>query len=157
MRPSFEPLSPDLKAAMSVLTGVEVRQIDMTHWFCMTTYGRDGRVSGILACEPMSPYEWAFNAVLLDPHALSRKLLRVIFSTLFSRAVRVSAVVRQDNERALKQMTRLGFTYEGFLRMGIEGRYDGLLYSMLAWECPWIQPNPLHHSLIQTPPRAEMH
>ena len=32
-------------------------------------------------------------------------------------------------------MARLGFLYEGFLRLGVEGRRDALLFGMLPEDC----------------------
>jgi hypothetical protein len=37
---------------------------------------------------------------------------------------------------------RLGFLYEGFSRMGIDGRWDGLVFGMLRHECRWLGARP---------------
>lgn len=158
MKPSFAPLDASKKSLMSAATGVDVRDIDMTTWFCCTAYSRNGQVGGVLACERVSRFEWAFNAVLLDPHVLHRRLLAAIFGALFhDGVVRVSADVRDGNDRAIRQMLRLGFTYEGFKRLGIEGRHDAQMFSMLAWECPWIEQRQVPDRFVEAPPRAEMH
>lgn len=157
-KPTFAPLDAAKKSLMSAATGVDVRDQDMNHWFCCTAYSRNGQVGGLLACEPVSKFEWAFNVVVLDPHVLTRRLLGAIFAGLFhGSAVRVSADVRDGNDRAIKQMIRFGFTYEGFKRLGLEGRFDAQMFSMLRWECPWIAQPALPERYVDAPPRAEMH
>ena len=154
MKPIFTPLSPNARLLFNNNTGIDMLHADMSGWFCVTVLDHD-LIAAVLACEPKTSFDWHFSAVILDPRAITRKLLRVIFSTLFSRAARITALVEPGNDPAIRLMDRLGFTYEGFLRRGLDGRRDALLYGMLPEDCPWIYANP--RLLKQVPPRAEMH
>jgi RimJ/RimL family protein N-acetyltransferase len=57
---------------------------------------------------------------------------------LFSQARRITAFVDVDNQRALKQMQRMGFVYEGYCRLGINGVRDAYVYGMLRDDCRYL-------------------
>lgn len=132
------PLTPDANAFLSAQTEIDFSAQDMRHWLCATAYNDLGEIVGVLACEPKTWFDWHFSCAVADPRVISRRLLKTIFKTLFSRAVRITALVDPDNERAISNCRRMGFVYEGFLRMGVEGRRDALIYGMLAEDCPWL-------------------
>jgi hypothetical protein len=64
--------------------------------------------------------------------------LKTIFRTAFTRATRLSALIEPSNTRSLQQAVRLGFVYEGFIRLGIEGVRDAYMFGMLAGDCRWL-------------------
>ena len=69
--------------------------------------------------------------LVLDPRCMSRRVLRAIFTAAFTQARRLTAEVEPDNRRALRQVQRMGFVYEGYRRLGLEGTRDTLVYGML--------------------------
>lgn len=148
MKPSFAPLADDAIEFLSQETGIDYTQIDFDqpHWFCVTARRRDGTLLGVIACEFKTWFEAHFNAAVADPGFIRAKLLSAIFSTVFSQAVRITALIDPDNERAIKNARQLGFVYEGYLRLGVEGRRDALLFGMLRHDCrflPGVKPRPV--------------
>jgi hypothetical protein len=91
-----------------------------------------------MAVEYLHDFDGFFTAAVLDPEVMNRKLLRAIFATLFSRVVRITATVDPDNHPSKKALLRLGFVYEGFLRMGLDGVRDAELYGMLRGDCKYL-------------------
>lgn len=132
------PLSPDANAFLSAQTGVDYSAQDMRHWFCATAYNDADEIVAALACEPKTWFDWHFNCAVADPRAMSRRLLKTIFKTLFRHAVRVTAEIDPMNEQAVRSARRMGFVYEGFKRLGIEGNRDALLFGMLAQDCRYL-------------------
>jgi hypothetical protein len=147
MKPDFSPLDAEAVDFLSEETGIEYRHIDFDkpHWFCITQRRDDGSLMGVLACEFKTWFEAHFTCAIADQRFMSKRLLRTIFTALFSRAVRVTALVAPDNHRAIAQMRRLGFVYEGFIRKGVEGHRDALMFGMLREDCrflPGVRPQP---------------
>lgn len=138
MKISFEQLTPDALLFLSDETGINFGFCDMTEWFCVTARNEHDAVVGVLACEPKTWFDWHFSCAIVDQRCMSKRLLRVIFVALFSRAVRVTALVSPTNERALRQMRRMGFIYEGFSRLGVEGTRDAYVFGMLAEDCRYL-------------------
>lgn len=113
--------------------------LDGPNWFCIVV--RDsytGDIAAGLACEFKTAFEVHFSASISHPAAISRKLLQVIFGTLFSRVVRITALVDPNDEHAINVTKRLGFVYEGFLRMGLDGFRDAMLFGMLIQDCKYM-------------------
>lgn len=144
MKPSFGPLALDAVEFLSQETGIDYGFIDFTqpHWFCVTKRRDDGTLLGVIACEFKTWFDCHFNAAVADPGFIRAKLLRVVFRTLFTRAVRVTALIDPDNHRAIKNARQLGFVYEGYMRLAVEGRRDALLFGMLADECRFLPGTP---------------
>lgn len=139
MKISFTaPLTPDAAAFLSAHTEIDYGLQDMRHWFCVTAYDERDEIVGVCACEPKTWFDWTFNCAVTDRRVLSRRLLRTIFKTLFARAVRVTAEIDPRNEHAIRQARRMGFVYEGFKRMGIEGNRDAYLFGMLPQDCRYL-------------------
>lgn len=140
MKPSFEPLEPDAVVFLSEATGIDfmLTNFNSPQWFCVTARRPDGSLMGVAAGEFKTWFDVHFSCAVADRRCMSRRLLRTIFSALFSRAVRVTALVSPDNESAVQQTRRMGFVYEGFLRKGVEGNRDALLFGMLAEDCPFL-------------------
>lgn len=153
---SFATLTPDAITFLSERTGIAYGNEDMRHWFCATAYDDSDTIVAVLACEPKTWFDWHFSCAIDDPACMSRRLLKTIFRTLFTRAVRVTALVSPDNERALDQVRRMGFVYEGFIRLGVEGTRDAMMFGMLRSDCrflPGYQPAVVH----KPPARGRRH
>ena len=137
---SFEPLQEDAIAFLSDRTGGNYWGFNYgaPNWVCATSRN-GGRVDGVLLGEFTSWFEVHMTTAVDDPRIVTRRLLHALFTTFFSRAVRVTAMSRTDNPRSIRGILRLGFRYEGFCRLGIEGKWDALVYGMLKDECRWIR------------------
>lgn len=146
---SFEPLQPDAVEFLSAATEVDYTKADFERpcWMCVTARSPGGSVIGVFIAEYMTWYEAHITCAITDPRFLTRRLLRAIFSTLFSRGVRVTAMTRPENEKTIRILEHLGFLYEGYLRMGIDGRWDGLIYGMLRDDCRWIRAKEAPHEI----------
>jgi hypothetical protein len=139
-RCTFEPLQPDAVAFLEHGTGLYFSHLDFgaPNWLCVTAR-LHGSVCGVLVAEFMVWYEAHLTCVISDPRFMTRRLMHAIFSTLFSRAVRVTGMCRPENDASIRLLRHLGCKYEGCLRMGIDGRWDGLIFGMLRNECRWIR------------------
>ena len=60
---------------------------------------------------------------------------------------RLTAEVEPDNRRALRQVQRLGFVYEGYHPLGLEGSRDTIIYGMLREDCRYLP----DHDVDRTP------
>jgi hypothetical protein len=136
----FAPLASDAVAFLSDRTGVSFHGLVFDRWLCVTARGDFDEVLGVWTMEPKTWFDWHMSAAIADPRCLTRRLLQAMFRAVFLKcsAVRVTALVDPDNRQALRQMRRLGFIYEGFLRMGVEGTRDGMMFGMLRADCPWL-------------------
>ncbi len=121
---------------LTAKTGIEFRHIDFGQhgWFCVTA--RKGeKIQGVFIAEFINPYEAHVTAAISDPRCLTRRLMRAVFIALYSRAVRLTFMTRPDNKAAIRIIKHLGALYEGFCRLGIEGKWDALVFGMLRNEC----------------------
>lgn len=139
---TFEPLADDAKNFLLDRTGIDFHGLVLAdpNWVCATSRSPAGAVNGALLGEFVTSFDVHMTCALDDPSIISRRLLHAIFTTFFSRAVRVTAHARPDNEKSIWGIQRLGFKYEGYCRLGIEGRWDALVFGMLRNECRWIRP-----------------
>lgn len=137
---SFKPLALDAVEFLSERTDINYGFVDFTdpRWLCVTARHDDGEIAGVVACEFKEWFDAHFSCAVDDRRCLSRRVLRAIFRALFSRAVRVTALISPDNELAISGARRMGFVYEGFLRMGVEGKRDALIFGMLADDCRYL-------------------
>jgi hypothetical protein len=132
------PLTPDAAVFLETETGVAFAHLDLSDWFCVSCWNDHDAVVGVLTMEPRNWFDWHMSCAIADQRLMTRRLLRTIFKTMFSRAVRITALVDPGNERALKQVQRMGFVFEGFVRLGIEGTRDALMFGMLRADCPFL-------------------
>lgn len=137
---SFAPLQLDAIEFLSEEVGIEYGFTDFTaeHWLCVTVRREDNTLMGVLICEFKTWFDVHCSYAISDPRCMTRKLLRSVFRTLFSRAVRITSLVSPENEHAISVARRLGFVYEGFLRKGVEGKRDALLFGMLREDCRFL-------------------
>jgi hypothetical protein len=140
MRVSFQPLQHDAEKFITAATGIDFSTADFhtPRWFCCTAYSDQGRIMGVLACEFRHWFDAHFNCAIADRRCLSRRLLRAIFTALFSQARRISAEIEPGNRDAREQMQRLGFTLEGYQPRGYDGARDAMLFGMLPEDCRWL-------------------
>jgi len=120
-------------------------RVDFSHcnfkaprWFSAWSRNERGYITGVLATEFQTWFEGKITVLVLDPRCLSRRALRAIFTALFSQAKRLTAEVEPDNRRALRQVQRLGFVYEGYHPLGLEGTRDTIIYGMLREDCRYL-------------------
>lgn len=132
---------PDMVQFLRERIDLDLRgyNLDSPLWFCVTVReGTTGHVVGALACEFKSPFDVHFSTAIDEPDVITRRLLRGIFRALFSQARRITALVEPSNWQAKDAVERLGFVYEGFLRRGLDGDRDALLYGMLPEDCRYL-------------------
>jgi hypothetical protein len=150
-RITFEPLQPDAVKFLSERTGIDYSVFDFhgPQWACATARD-EGIVLGVLLGEFTTWFEVHMTTAIDNPKFMTRRLLHAIFSTFFSRAMRVTAMCRPENEKSIRGIRRLGFRYEGFCRLGIEGKWDALVFGMLKNECRWIRaPKETFHEIAE--------
>ena len=99
---------------------------------------RRGNITGIFAIEFPFWFEGRVTVLVLDPRCMSRRVLRAIFTAAFTHARRLTAEVEPDNRRALRQVQRMGFVYEGLRRLGLEGTRDTHVFGMLREDCRYL-------------------
>jgi hypothetical protein len=135
----------DLPTDAQVMLTQHLR-IDFSHcsfkaprWFSAWSRNETGYITGVLAVEFQTWFEGKITVLVLDPRCLSRRALRAIFTALFSQAKRLTAEVEPDNRRALRQVQRLGFVYEGYHPLGLEGCRDTIIYGMLREDCRYLR------------------
>ena len=107
-------------------------------WFSAWALNDDDCFTGIFAIEFPYWFEGRVTVLVLDPRCMSRRALRAIFTAAFTHAKRLTAEVEPDNHRSLRQVQRLGFVYEGYRRLGLEGSRDTLVYGMLREDCKYL-------------------
>ena len=135
--------------------------LDSPAWFTVTVREDiTGHVVAALACEFKTPFDVHFSAAIDEPEAITRRLLHGIFGSLFTKARRITALVEPGNAEAEDMVKRLGFVYEGFLRRGLDGEKDALLYGMLREDCKYLpgvratrQPNGGNQEWLASPSR----
>ena len=140
MKVFFGDLPTDAQAMLT-----QHLRIDFSHcsfkaprWFSAWSRNERGYITGVLAVEFQTWFEGKITVLVLDPRCLSRRALRAIFTALFSQAKRLTAEVEPDNRRALRQVQRLGFVYEGYHPLGLEGTRDTIIYGMLREDCRYL-------------------
>jgi hypothetical protein len=136
----FGDLPPDAQAMLTQHLRVDFSHcsIKAPRWFSAWSRNERGYITGVLAVEFQTWFEGKITVLVLDPRCLSRRALRAIFTALFSKAKRLTAEVEPDNRRALKQVQRLGFVYEGYRPLGLEGCRDTIVYGMLREDCRYL-------------------
>jgi RimJ/RimL family protein N-acetyltransferase len=140
VRPQFGDLPDDAKNLMTNMTGIDFTPWDMKapRWFSAWTRDERGFIAGIFSIEFKHSWEGYVNVVVLDQRCITRQALRAIFTAAFSQAVRLTAEIEPENRRALRQVQRMGFVYEGYRRLGLEGSRDTMVYGMLRDDCKYL-------------------
>ena len=155
---SFAPLDAQAVAYLSRQIGIDYSHCDFSgpNWLCVTGRDDGGQIAGVIACEFKEWFDVHFSAAV-DPRRLPRsireRVLVAVFTTLFSSAVRVTALIAPENRVAISAARRMGFLYEGYMRLGVEGRRDAMLFGMLKHECRYLDYEPRHRAPV---PRVDI-
>ena len=140
MKTYFGDLPKDAQEMLTRHLRVDFTQCDFKapRWFSAWARNEHGFITGIFTIEFPYWFEGRVTIMVLDPRCMSRRVLRAIFTAAFSQAKRLTAEVEPGNYRALKQVQRLGFVYEGFRPLGLEGTRDTIVYGMLREDCRYL-------------------
>jgi hypothetical protein len=140
VKPQFGDLPLDAQEMLTKHLHVDFTRCDFKapRWFSAWARNDLGHITGIFTTEFQHWFEGKVTIMVLDPRCMSRRTLRAIFTALFSRARRLTAEVEPDNRRALRQVQRLGWVYEGYRRLGLEGTRDTMMFGMLKNECRYL-------------------
>jgi RimJ/RimL family protein N-acetyltransferase len=136
----FGDLPDDARQLMTSAMNIDFMMWPMKapRWFSAWTRDERGLVAGIFSIEFKYAWEGYVNVVVMDQRCMTRRALRAIFTAAFSQATRLTAEVEPHNHKALRQVQRMGFVYEGYRRMGLEGTRDVLCYGMLKGDCKYL-------------------
>jgi len=144
MKVDFRPLTQEAVELLSLSTGVDYFGTEFTDentWFCVTV--RNGaKIALIVVFEFKNSFDAHVSTVLVDRRALTRRLLTAMVRAIFSKAARITAHIDPSNQAALDQVWRMGFRYEGYLRRGIEGTRDAVVFGLLPEDCPYLEGRP---------------
>jgi hypothetical protein len=137
---SFAPLDADAARFLSERTRIDftTTRFGDGQWLCVTGRDRHERVIGVAVFEFKTWFDAHFTAAIADRRVMSRRLLRSMFTAVFSQATRITALIEPWNVPALRQAMLLGFQQEGFMRKAVEGIRDAVLFGMLRHECRYL-------------------
>lgn len=140
MKHSFAPLRPDAVLLLSSVCRIDFTRVDFMdpRWFCVTGRQDDGKLAGVCIFEFTSSWEAHMTIVIVDPRCITRRVMRSMFTAVFSRATRITAYCEPLNETAIRQARQMGFQPEGYLRRVIEGTRDAIVLGMLRDECRYL-------------------
>jgi hypothetical protein len=140
MKIQFGDLPDDAKNLLTSVTQIDFTPHVMTapRWFSAWARDERGFIAGVFSIEFKYPWEGYVNVVVTDQRCMTRRVLRAIFTAAFSQAVRLTAEIEPHNRRALRQVQRMGFVYEGYRRLGLEGSRDTMMYGMLRGDCKYL-------------------
>src|SRR5262245_4150401 len=138
---SFAPLEPDAVAFLSERTGGDFSIADFTdpRWLCATARDKDGGVMGVLVGEFKQPWHCYLSMAIGDIRCVSPRFAMALFTTIFSRARRITVAVPTDHEDCASKIQSVGFVYEGFMRRGFDGTRDALIFGMLPEDSVWLE------------------
>jgi hypothetical protein len=141
MRHSFRPFTRDEVLFLQMMTNVDYSTTDFTqpHWLCVTAYDDEGKLMGVCAFEFKTWFDAHMTVAILDPRCVTRRLLRAMFTAVFSQARRITVLVEANNLRSFVQVKRMGFQPEGLGRLMVEGTRDALILGMTAGDCRYLR------------------
>ena len=112
---------------------------------------RDGKAAAVVIWNMYHEHKYGADIRVIiasdDPRWCLPGVLRELFSYPFNVAgcTRITAIIKDGNERSLKLCRGLGFRKEGVLRRGYNGRTNAIILSMLKEECKWLKPREDRH------------
>ena len=144
MRHSFHPFNAEEATFLSRATGVDFSRTDFSSplWLCVSARDDEGQLLGVCGFEFKNWFDAYISTASRDPRWVTRRMLRAMFTAVFSHAVRVTAEVEPTNEDALGLAKRLGFEVEGYKKLAIEGRRDAFLLGMTKDTCRFLRAAP---------------
>lgn len=123
------------------LQGQDLHRPD--RWLFVVARNEHGAVVGAMVFEWKTPFDAHLSMAVVDHRCLLiAKLQTMVWEAVFDRAVRVSIQIDPENAPLEATVRRLGFVYEGFLRRGLDGLRDALLFGMLREDCRWLRARP---------------
>jgi hypothetical protein len=123
-------------------------------WLFVVARNEHGAVVGTLVMEAKNWFDWHLSIAVVDTRCLMiSRLHKLVWQTIFERAVRVTIQLDPENESLERKVRKMGFVYEGFLRKGLDGHRDALVFGMLREDCRWLRALPEPR---QGPPRANL-
>lgn len=142
MRHSFAPFDAEAVAFLAAATGIDFSGINFAGpgWLCVSCRDDGGQLMGLCCFEFQSRWEAHFTIAIRDPRCITRRVMRSMFTAIFSRATRVTAFCEPFNEPALRQARLMGFQPEGYMRRVIEGTRDAVVLGMLREDCRYLKP-----------------
>jgi RimJ/RimL family protein N-acetyltransferase len=77
-----------------------------------------------------------------NPIWCQRSTLRYLFEYPFLElnCSRMTALIKEGNEKSIKLCAGLGFKREGVMQRGFDGRSNAILYGMRRDQCKWLKP-----------------
>jgi hypothetical protein len=140
VKTSFGDLPEDAQQLLTKHLRIDFSMCDFKapRWFSTWIRNDAGYITGIFAIEFPFWFEGRVTVLVLDVRGISRRLLRATYMAAFSRARRLTAEVEPGNRRAIRQVQMMGFQYEGYRRLGLEGTRDTLVYGMLREDCKYL-------------------
>lgn len=140
MKIEFGDLPTDAQEMLTRHLRIDFSWVDFKapRWFSAWARNDRGHVTGIFTIEFKYPWDGYVTVLVLDPRCMSRRVLRAIYTAAFSQAKRLTAEIEPDNRRALRQVQRMGFAYEGYKLLGLQGERDVLRYGMLREDCKYL-------------------
>jgi hypothetical protein len=143
IRHSFAPFGPREVALLSEGLDIDYSQTNFAspRWLCVAGYEGDALL-GLCCFEFVTWFDPSFNVVILDRRCITRRVLRAMFTAVFSQAVRVSAEIEPANQHSLILAQRMGFVIEGFKPLAVEGRRDALQLGMTRADCRFLRRAP---------------
>jgi RimJ/RimL family protein N-acetyltransferase len=150
---------PDFVTFISDLSGVDYFSQplgDPNLWFVLSIKDAGGRVMAGFAVEYLHDFDALFSGFVADRRAFTRRILMVLFASLFSRVARLTAKIDPEHHASKDIVRRMGFVYEGFLRRGLDGDRDAELYGMLVEDCRYL-PGFRARPTLTAPATATMH
>lgn len=107
-------------------------------WFSAWARDEHGQIVGIFAVEFKYLFDGYVTILVLDKKCMTKHVLKAIYRTVFTQAARLTAEIEPVNHRALMQVQRMGFVYEGYRRKGLEGTRDVMCFGMLKEDCIYL-------------------
>ena len=140
MRHSFAPFGIIERTLLSRATSIDYSRtvFDSPRWLCVSGYDDDDQLMGVCAFEFVSWFEAYFSIAILDRRCITRRIMRAMFTAVFSQAVRVTAEIEPAKGEAIRQARLMGFEPEGYKRLAIEGARDAVLFGMTKDTCRYL-------------------
>lgn len=109
-------------------------------WLFVVARNEHEAVVGVLVFEWKTSFDAHLSIAVVDKRCLiMSRLQTAVWGTVFERAVRVTMLVDAADERMEHICRKLGAQYEGFLRRGLDGSRDALIFGMLREDCRWLR------------------
>lgn len=108
---------------------------------CLTSLSNDGEVLGVVLYDRLTDRDCMIHVASDGSRRwISREMLFWTFWVPFEwyGLARITGIVREDNDEALRFDRSLGFVQEGRVRQAFRGGYDGILFGMLKEECRFL-------------------